>query len=99
MNWIDYLLIAIFLLSLWSGWQKGFIVSVIELATWIGCVLAGFIFYERVADWLDNQFNMGVWAMPVAFVGVILLASIVISLLLGVFIRATPGDVHAHGAN
>jgi uncharacterized protein YkwD len=99
MNWIDLFLIAIFLLSLWSGWQKGFIVSAIELVTWIGSVLAGFIFYEKVADWLNAQYDMGVWALPVAFIGIIILTSIIISLILGIFIRATPGEVHAHGAN
>jgi uncharacterized protein YkwD len=37
--------------------------------------------------------------MPVAFIGIILITSIIISLILGIFIRATPGEVHAHGAN
>jgi uncharacterized protein YkwD len=99
MNWIDILLILIFLLSVWGGWQKGFIVSLIELATWVGSVVAGFVFYESVAAWLEGYFNMGVWALPVAFIGVILAASIIISLVLNIFIRATPGEVHAHGAN
>ncbi len=99
MNWIDLFLFVIFLLSVWSGWQKGFIVSSIELATWVGSIIAGFVFYEKVADWLEVYFNLGVWALPVAFIGVILAASIVISLVLNIFIRATPGKVHAHGAN
>lgn len=99
MNWVDVFLILIFLLSVWSGWQKGFIVSSIELATWVGSVIAGFIFYEKLAAWLDDYFSLGIWAMPVAFIGVILTASIIISLVLNIFIRATPGEVHAHGAN
>lgn len=99
MNWVDIFLIVIFLLSVWSGWRKGFIVSSIELATWVGSIIAGFIFYETVAGWLDDYFSLGVWAMPVAFIAVILTASIIISLVLNIFIVATPGDVHAHGAN
>jgi uncharacterized protein YkwD len=99
MNWIDLLLIFIFLLSVWGGWQKGFIVSSIELATWIGSVVAGFVFYKKVAGWLEAYFNMGVWALPVAFISVILVASIIISLVLNLFIRATPGEIHAHGVN
>jgi uncharacterized protein YkwD len=99
MNWIDLFLILIFLLSAWGGWRKGFIVSSIELATWVGSIIAGFVFYERVAGWLEEYFAMGVWALPVAFIGVILMASIIISLILNIFIKATPGEVHAHGAN
>jgi uncharacterized protein YkwD len=99
MNWIDLFLILIFLLTAWGGWRKGFIVSSIELATWVGSIIAGFVFYERVAGWLEEYFAMGVWALPVAFIGVILMASIIISLILNIFIRATPGEVHAHGAN
>jgi uncharacterized protein YkwD len=99
MNWIDLLLIIIFLLSVWGGWQKGFIVSSIELATWVGSIVAGFLFYEKVADWLEHYFNLGIWSLPVAFIGVILAASIIISLILNLFIRATPDELHAHGAN
>lgn len=99
MNWVDLFLIFMFLLSLFSGWQKGFIVSAIELATWIGSIVIGFVFYEKAADWLQVQFNMGLWALPVAFIGIILIASIIISLILGIFIKATPYEVHTHGIN
>ncbi|MCU7550288.1 CvpA family protein [Chitinophagaceae bacterium LB-8] len=99
MNWIDLFLIVIFLLSVWGGWRKGFIVSSIELATWTGSIGVGFIFYEKTADWLGAYFNLGEWALPVAFIGVIIVASMIISLILNLFIRATPDHVHAHGVN
>src|SRR4051812_8322655 len=95
MNMIDLLLILIILLSVWSGWQKGFILGAANLVTWAGSLLIGFFCYPYLAAFLDKHVtSLGVWTLPVAFVVTIILARVILSLILNPMLRNTPDRVH-----
>jgi uncharacterized protein YkwD len=100
MNLIDVFLIIIILLSVWSGYQKGFIVQTFDLVTWLGSLLAGLFFYKYIAVIIEKLFpSLGVWIVPVSFIITIIIARVIISLIVTYLLRATPKTVHHHGVN
>jgi uncharacterized protein YkwD len=98
-NFIDFLLVAIVLLSVWSGWRKGFIIGALELVTWIGSFVAALAFYKYPAALLEKYFSFGVWTLPVAFVLVLILMRILFGVLIRKVLHITPIETHAHGIN
>lgn len=100
MNWIDLVLLFIILLSVWTGWQKGFILGMTDLVSWVGSLLAGFFLYSYVANWIDEYITpLGVWSAPVAFILTILVARILLSQLFSPLLRSTSEDTHRSGVN
>ncbi len=99
-NWVDILLILIVVLSIWSGWQRGFIIGLLDLVRWAGSLLAGLILYKTVSRWLENITDWTeVWNHPVAFVLVVIVTSLIILLVSNALLRRIPKDVHEHPAN
>ena len=100
MNWIDVILIVIVLLSVISGFQKGFVVGILNLLTWLGSVLIGFFFYTHVAAFIESFTTaLGVWTRPVAFIGTIIFARIIISLITDRLLHLTPERTHGDSIN
>ena len=100
MNLVDLLLIIIILLSVWSGWRKGFIIGVISLATWIGSLMLGFLFYPYIAVLFEKYIpSLGVWTLPLSFILTVILARIIISIITGALLKATPVEAHRNVAN
>src|SRR5687768_9797232 len=99
MNIIDIILILIVLLSVFSGWQKGFIMGVIDLAILLGTVLSAFYFYPYLADFLSRSPSLGVWTIPLAFIIILIVTRILLSLLLNFFMRGMPPHAHQHTVN
>lgn len=100
MNWIDLVLLFIMLLSVWSGWQKGFILGITDLVSWVGSLLAGFFLYGYVANLIDKHITpLGVWSAPVAFILTIIVARIVLSLLFSPLLRRTSDNTHQSRVN
>ncbi len=48
-SYVDILLILIVAYNVLRGWQSGFIISLWDLLSWIGSLLAAFRFYRVVA--------------------------------------------------
>jgi uncharacterized protein YkwD len=100
MNWIDLLLIIVVVFSIWIGWQKGFILGLLDLVTWVGSILTGFYFYRNVAVFFQKHIpSLGVWTYPVAFLGTIIIARIILLFITRSVLRITPEKTHQHGAN
>lgn len=100
MNLIDYILLLVIALAMWSGWRQGFIVATVGLAVWLGSLLAGYFFYTYVADVLEKYIpSLGVYTMPVAFLFTIFVARALFGFIADRLIRTTPNEVHAHGIN
>jgi uncharacterized membrane protein required for colicin V production len=81
-NIIDIILVFIVLLSVFNGWQKGFILGVVDLAILIGTVLSAFYFYPYLAGFLSRYPALGVWTIPLAFIIILILTRILLSLLM-----------------
>jgi uncharacterized protein YkwD len=100
MNLVYLLLIFIILISLLSGWSKGLIFGAIDLGMLAGSLFAAFLFYPHLAVYLQQYFpSIGVWTFPLAFIITFILARIIISLVVGFFLRSIPGETHQHTAN
>jgi uncharacterized protein YkwD len=100
MNVVDLILIVIILLSVFSGYRKGFIVGSANLLTWAGSLLAGFLFYPYLASLFQKYIPaLGVWTLPLSFILVIVFARIALSLLLSPLLQQTGAEVHGHGIN
>lgn len=100
MNYVDIILLLVMVLAVWGGWKKGFIIGSINLAVWIGSLLAGFFFYQYAGDLLKEAFpRLGVWTLPIAFFSVVVLSRLFLGAVFNLILRNTPEETHAHGFN
>ncbi len=100
MNLVDLLLTIIILLSVLGGWRRGFIIGLISLATWIGSLVIGFLFYPYIAVLFERYIpSLGVWTLPVSFILTVILARIPISIITGILLKASPVEAHHNIAN
>lgn len=84
MNYVDLILIVIVLLSILSGWNRGFIVGILELLLLIVGLVVTFLTYQSVGALLEKYIPaLGVWTLPVAFLSIY----IIIRLILGAIIH------------
>ncbi|MBK1723758.1 CvpA family protein [Thiocystis violacea] len=83
MNWVDYSIIAIILLSALVGLARGLVREVVSLGVWILALVVAWLFHRDVADLLVSQFSQPEVRVAVAFVGLVLL-----TLLLGAVMAA-----------
>lgn len=100
MNWIDLLLIAILLLGLWSGWQRGFIGGTLGLLTWAGSFVAGYFLYPFAARPLERFApSLGAWTSAVAFISLVILTRILLNMLSRLVLQQTTEETHRHTVN
>jgi uncharacterized membrane protein required for colicin V production len=100
MNGIDILLVAIVILAIWNGWRKGFLAGILELVSWGLSLLIGYFSYPYVASFLQKYFPaVGVWSQPVAFLGILLIDRLVISIIVREMIIATSPNLQRHAIN
>jgi len=100
MNVVDGLLLAVILLAVWAEWRRGFILGTVNLVVWLGSLLAGFLFYQKLGGLLQAFFPaIGVWTLPLGFLLTIILARLLLALLLNLFIRGTTEETHGNTAN
>ncbi|HYE64054.1 MAG TPA: CvpA family protein [Pyrinomonadaceae bacterium] len=100
LNYIDVLLVLLVLLSVAYGWQRGFILGLLDLLRWIGSLLLGLRFYQPVARWLGPRVSWSeVWDLPVAFVLTALTAGVLIHLLGRGLLRYLPEGAHERHGN
>jgi uncharacterized protein YkwD len=75
---VDLILVAVVLLCLWSGYYRGFILGLLDLARWAASLLAAIRFYQPVAQWLTSLGWSEVWGKPAAFLLVALVVSVLV---------------------
>jgi uncharacterized protein YkwD len=90
MNWVDIVLIVIFLLGVWAGWHRGFILGGLDLLSWAGSLIMGYIFYPYLGKALDQFLDIGPWLLPLAFILTTLIARILIGLVTRYITRSIP---------
>lgn len=99
-NWIDIVLVLIVLLSIYAGWRRGFILSVLDLFRWIGSWMAGLFLYRptsnllgQITDWTET------WRNPIAFLFIVIAASAAIQALGMALVRRISKETHKHRLN
>jgi uncharacterized protein YkwD len=83
MNWIDLILVFVFVLAAWGGWRRGFIRGSLDLLTWLGSIALGFAFYPYTANGLYTIIKLDAWLFPVSFI----LTTIAAGVLIGIVIK------------
>lgn len=99
-NYIDILLILLVLLSAIRGWQRGLLLGLLDVVTWIGSALLALRYYEFVATWLAAHLNLpAIWVRPAAFLLTVAVASVLIGLLGHLLLRRLPWEIHYSPVN
>lgn len=99
MNWVDILLALVVLLAVIAGWRRGFILGTLDLLSWAGSLVLGYIFYPYTAKGLEKIFSLGAWLLPVAFLLTALFARILIGFVAGFIARSIPEQTNHVGLN
>lgn len=99
MNWVDIVIAVIILFAVCMGWYRGFILGSLDLLTWSGSLVLGYIFYPYAAKGLDNFVDLNVWLLPLAFILTTAVARILIGLIVRYIVRAIPDSVNEGTGN
>jgi uncharacterized protein YkwD len=100
MNYVDLLVLIVLFLSVWAGIQRGFIVSVLAMLSWVGSLLAGFLLYKQLSVFLGKMFPaIGIWWVPVSFIAVIVLSRWIFDFIVFRIIDKLPYKVQHHKIN
>lgn len=78
MNWVDYAIVAIVVLSALVGLARGLIREVLSLGVWVAALAVAWLFHREVADLLTTQLSQPSARIAVAFV-----ALVFVTLILG----------------
>lgn len=99
-NYIDAFLIFVILTGVFIGWQRGFIAGLLDLARWIGSLLAGLYFYQTAAPPLDALTGWGaVWNQPLAFILVFVATGLLFRFAGNILLKRLSPDVHKSRVN
>jgi len=100
-NVIDLLLVLLVILSMLSGYRRGLILGVLDLASWVLSLLAGLRFYQPVARWLGVYVHSlpQIWNRPLAFILIAVIAGLAVHLVGNVILRRLPKDIHQRRVN
>jgi uncharacterized protein YkwD len=100
MNWVDLVLILVILLSIYSGWRRGIILSFIDLVRWIGSWLAALFLYQYVSAALARIFDLSeTWRNPLSFLLVLAVTSLIIHTIGWSLARRIPRSRHESSTN
>jgi len=99
MNWVDLILAIVILLCIIAGWSRGFIIGSLNLLSWIGSLVLGYLFYPYTANLLAKIFGQGPWLLPIAFILTAIVARLMIGIIVRFIIRAVPETVNQSTGN
>jgi len=100
LNLVDVLLLLLLVSGALTGWHRGFMFGLLDLARWIGSLWAGLRFYPSAAAWLEKVAGWSpAWTLPVAFIGVTLVASLLLHLVISLLFQQLAPAVHTRGYN
>src|SRR4030095_5564107 len=100
-NIIDVLLVIVVVILLVNGYRRGFLLSTLDLLSWVLSFLAALRFYPAVARWLENNVHWWseVWNRPIAFVVIGLVVGICVELIGSALLKSFSDDVHEKRIN
>lgn len=90
MNWVDLILIFIFLLAVWAGFSRGFILGSLDLLSWAGSFIIAYMTYGYIKDLLAKLTDLNVWLLPVSFLVTLLIARLCFGLITRLITSSLP---------
>ena len=99
-NWIDLILVLIVLLSAAAGWQRGFILSLLDLIRWVVSWTAALFLYQWVTVPVASLTGLDeTWSPPIAFLVVLISTGILIQILGRKLLTRISRETHQHRVN
>lgn len=100
MNFIDFILFIILLACVLVAVRRGFVLAALQLLTWLGSLVIGFVAYRPFSRLLLEIFpGIGSFSLALAFILVVIIARIVLDLLADRILLRTPYYVHTSALN
>ena len=95
MNWVDFILLIILLLSIVSSVRQGFILSTLDLLCWVGSLILAFSLYSPLTGLLDTYAPaIGVWSTPISFIIILVSSRVILDSLAHRFLLKIPANTH-----
>ena len=99
-NYVDALLVLIILLSVFLGWQRGFILGLFDMARWIGSLLVAFLLYQPIARFINSMTGWeSVWSEPLSFIFIVVATRFLIQYLGARLLKSLSPEVHKRRIN
>ena len=100
-NLIDVLLAIVVVVLVVNGYRRGFLLSTLDLLSWVVSFVAALRFYPALANWLETNVHWWseVWNRPIAFVLIGLVVGICIELIGSALLSSISDDVHEKRVN
>jgi membrane protein required for colicin V production len=87
MNWVDYAILGVVLLSALVGVGRGLVREVVSLGIWIAAILIAWLFHREVAELLVPYLSQPSVRLAAAFIGLIL-GTLMLGAILGALLAA-----------
>lgn len=98
MNWVDFAIIAIVVLSALVGLARGIVRELLSLGVWVAALAVAWLFHREVADLLVAQFAQPSVRLAVAFVALVLV-TLILGAILGAVLTAFVDKAGLTGAD
>lgn len=99
-NAIDLLLLLVLLYNVLRGWQHGFLIGALDLASWVGSLMVAFAFYDRLARTIGPLFSLSeALARPLGFALLVIGAGLAFNLLWRALLVRIPARFHTRTVN
>jgi uncharacterized protein YkwD len=100
MNFVDGLLILIIIPSVWGGYQRGFILGIMELLSWLGSLVLTFMYYPYAVKWIEEYLApQSIWTTPLAFILTFFILRIIAGFIVRWILSALPAETHENFIN
>lgn len=100
-NIIDVLLVLVVAILVVNGYRRGFLLSTLDLLSWVVSFLAALRFYPLLAGWFEKNLHLwsDVWNRPIAFVVIGLFVGIIVEIIGSAFVKSFSDDIHERKVN
>jgi uncharacterized protein YkwD/uncharacterized membrane protein required for colicin V production len=95
MNYIDIILILVGLSSILTCIRRGFIISALELLSWLGSLIFAFLINQALSQGIQKIIpDLGVWTSPIAFILSTIVFKLVLDQIANWVIFELPAGIH-----
>lgn len=100
MNYVDLIIIVIFVLYLLVGFRRGFLGVTLDLLAFLAAIVVAIFYYQQFGNWLAIKFNIpSVFIKPIGFLGLWVLAQLLFSLVATAIYYFIPSSLKSHRIN
>ena len=92
LNWVDYIIIGVVTLSVFTGLFRGFVKELIALCVWVIAIWLGVTYSEMLSPWVKPYFENKTACFAAGFVLILLatlFAGAIINAIFGLILRRT----------